>query len=52
MRKLVMLLAAASIGYAIRRVTGKNPDPGHVNVDNPEPLVDAMQRSAGAPVRP
>lgn len=52
MRKLLLLVAAATVGYVVRRVTGRNPDPGAVNTSNPEPLVEAMQDAAGAPVRP
>ena len=52
MRKLALLVVAAVAGYVIRRVTGKNPNPGRVDAENPEPLVAAMQDAAGAPVRP
>ena len=53
MRKLLLrLIVPAAVGYVIRRVMGKNPEPARVSMDHPERTVERMERAAGEPVRP
>jgi hypothetical protein len=52
MRKLVMFIAAATIGYVVRRVRGAKPDPSSVSLDQPQRTVESMERATGEPVRP
>jgi hypothetical protein len=53
MRKLLFrLIVPAAVGYLIRRIQGRNPDPAGVSTAHPERTVRRMERVAGQPVRP
>ena len=47
-----MITAVAGIGYVVRRVMGRTPDPSSVNPAQPQRKVEQMERAAGEPVRP
>ena len=52
MRKLVVFLAAAAVGFVVRRIRRSDPDPTSLSLDEPEQTVEKMERAAGEPVRP
>jgi hypothetical protein len=52
MKKLALFVAVATVGFLVRRIRRRPPDPGSLSLDEPQETVEEMERAAGEPVRP
>ena len=52
MKKLVLFVAAATVGFLVRRIRRRPPDPSSLSLDEPQETVEQMERATGGPVRP